>query len=189
MTIGKLERVSLREIWKSEKHFTRWLEKNIELLNETLDLSLSPVEREKSAGTFAVDLLAEDNDGNAVIIENQIEKTNHDHLGNVLTYLTSLEAKTAIWIRSDPRPEHVKAMTWLNEATTSDVSFYPVKIEGIRIGESPAAPLLSVICAPSEETKEIGKRKKEFAERHQRRLEFWGRLLAKSRERTQLHAN
>jgi len=190
MKIGRLERVSLREIWKNEaKDFTRWLEENIEVLNDSLDLSLSVIEREKSAGTFAVDLLAEDDDGNRVIIECQLEKTDHDHLGKVLTYLTNLDAKTAIWICSDPRPEHVKSITWLNEVTPADVSFYLVKVEVVCIGESLPAPLFSVICAPSEETKELGEKKKEFAERHKKRLEFWAQLLAKSKERTKLHAN
>jgi len=190
MEVGKLERIPLREIWKDEaRDFTPWLEENIEVLNEALDLSLSPVERERSAGTFSVDLLAEDNDGSMVIIECQLERTDHDHLGKILTYLTSLEAKTAIWICSYPRPEHIKAITWLNEATPSDISFYLVKVEGIRIGESPPAPLFSVICAPSEASKEIGEKKKEFAERHKKRLEFWSELLSKSKERTRLHAN
>lgn len=188
MAIGKLEKVSLREIWKSERHFTRWLEENIEILNDRLDLSLSVVEREKRAGTFAADLLAEDSDGRAVIIENQLEKTNHDHLGKVLTYLTSLDAKTAIWISGDPRPEHTKAVNWLNEATPRDVSFYLVKVEGVRIEGSPPAPLFSVICAP-EGTKDIGGTKEEFAERHLKRREFWKQLLEKSRQRTKLHAN
>lgn len=190
MKIGKLEKVSLREIWRNEaKDFTSWLEDNLEILADSLDLSLRIIEREGRVGTFAVDLLAEDNEGNKAIVECQLEKTDHDHLGKVLTYLTNLEAKTAIWICSDPRPEHVKSITWLNEVTPADVSFYLVKVEGVRIGESSPAPLFSVICAPSEETKEIGKEREEFAERHRKRLEFWNQLLAKSKERTKLHAN
>ncbi len=189
MRIGKLEKVTLREIWRNEDDFTRWIEENMEILNESLNLSLSPVEREKSAGSFAVDLLAEDSDGNKVIIECQLERSDHDHLGKVLTYLTSLEAKTAIWICSNPRPEHVKAVTWLNEVTPADVSFYLVKVEGVRIGDSPPAPLFSVICAPSEEAKEMGKARGEFAETHKKRMEFWRQLLEKSKIRTKLHAN
>lgn len=190
MRIGKLEKVSLREIWKDEaREFLPWLEENIEYLNDALDISLSVIEREKSVGTFAADILAEDRDGNKVIIECQLEKTDHDHLGKVLTYLTNLEAKTAIWICSNPRPEHVKAVTWLNEVTPADVSFYLVKIEAVRIGESPPAPLFSVICAPSVEAKEIGEEKKKFAETHKKRLEFWKRLLEKAKKKTELHAN
>jgi RecB family endonuclease NucS len=95
--IGKLERVPLREAWKNEAtDFTRWLRENIDVLNEVLDLNLVNPEREQEAGDFAVDLVAEDGAGNTVIIENQLEPSNHDHLGKVLTYLTALEAKGAV---------------------------------------------------------------------------------------------
>jgi RecB family endonuclease NucS len=95
--VGKLKRVRLREVWKNEaKDFTCWLQDNIDVLNEVLDISLSSPEREQDAGNFSVDLVAEDQSGNPVIIENQLEKSNHDHLGKVITYLTAIEAKTAI---------------------------------------------------------------------------------------------
>ena len=98
MSIGKLESSQLRELWKhEERDFSAWLENNIETLSEVLEVSLSTVQRGKSAGSFQVDLVAEDGDGNLVIIENQLEQTDHDHLGKVLTYLTNIEAKTAIW--------------------------------------------------------------------------------------------
>ncbi len=125
MSIGKLESVPLRELWKHEERgFSAWLESNTETLSEVLGISLSPVQREETAGSFQVDLVAEDNDGNLAIIENQLEPTNHDHLGKVLTYLTNLEAKTAIWITSEPRPEHIRAVAWLNEATPADIANY-----------------------------------------------------------------
>lgn len=187
--IGKLVNVPLREIWKNEaRDFTCWLEENIEILGDRLNLSLSNPEREKSAGPFAVDLVAEDKSGNKVIIECQLEKTDHDHLGKILTYLTSLEAKTAIWICSSPRPEHITAVTWLNEVAP-DASFYLVRVEGMRIGESPPAPLFHIICGPSQEAREIGEEKKEYAERHRKRQEFWTQLLEKSRLKTKLHIN
>ena len=97
--IGKLERLPLREVWKHEaQDFTTWLEENIEILNESLDLSLSGAEREKRAGTLNVDLIAEDDAGNPVVIENQLEKSNHDHLGKLITYMSVIGSKTAIWI-------------------------------------------------------------------------------------------
>ena len=109
--IGKIERVPLRDVWKHEAyHFTQWLEDNIDVLNDVLDLTLSNPEREQSTGSFNVDLLAENEAGNPVIIENQLEKSNHDHLGKVLTYLVAFSAKTAIWIVSNPRPEHEKVI-------------------------------------------------------------------------------
>src|SRR4051812_22540760 len=97
--IGRLKRVPLREVWKHEAYdFTQWLQENIDVLNEALQLNLANVERESTAGSFSVDLVAEDEGGHKVIIENQLEKSNHDHLGKVITYFTALEASAAIWI-------------------------------------------------------------------------------------------
>ncbi len=188
MTIGKIKRIPLREVWKHEAFdFTAWLVENIDVLNEELDLTLVTVEREQKAGCFSVDLVAEDNDGNTVVIENQLEKSNHDHLGKIITYLTNLDAKSAIWIVSDPRPEHVKAIAWLNES--SSASFYLFKMEAVQISDSPPAPLLTLIVGPSEEAKELGETKKEWAEREKLRYRFFEQLLARAKERTSLHAH
>jgi hypothetical protein len=186
--IGKLQRVPLREVWKHEAlDFTRWLEENIDVLSDNLGLALLNVERERSAGTFSVDLVAEDEAGNAVIIENQLEKSDHDHLGKLITYLTVIGAKTAVWIVSEPRPEHINAITWLNEASAA--SFYLLKVEAVRIGDSPPAPLLTKIVGPSEEAREAGSVKKEMAERHVWRHDFWRALLDAAKGKTKLHAN
>src|SRR5256714_14477763 len=115
--IGKIQRVLLRDVWKHEAHnFTRWLQENLDVLGDALGIPLANAEREQSAGDFSVDLIAEDSAGNAVIIENQLEKSDHDHLGKLITYLAVSEAKTAIWIVAHPRPEHVSAVSWLNES-------------------------------------------------------------------------
>lgn len=108
--IGKIERVPLREIWKHEAYdFTTWLSENISIIDEAIGISLSNPESEQSAGSFSIDIVAEDESGNPVIIENQLEKTNHDHLGKLITYLTAIEAKMPIWIAAEPRPEHRRA--------------------------------------------------------------------------------
>jgi len=186
--IGKIKRVPLREVWKHEAiDFTKWLEENLDVLDERLDVKLSNVEREKDAGDFYVDLVAEDDNGNPVIIENQLEKSNHDHLGKLITYLTLMGAKTAIWIVSDARPEHIAAVSWLNESAAA--SFYLLKVEAIQIGESPPAPLLTLIVGPSEEGRIIGGKKKEIAERYAIRYRFWTGLLDVARTKTKLHAN
>lgn len=186
--IGKLERVPLREVWKHEAYdFTQWIQDNIDVLNDVLDLDLSAAERERSTGSFSVDLVAEDGAGNPVIIENQLEKSDHDHLGKVITYLVGVGAKTAIWIVADPRPEHVSAITWLNESSAA--SFYLLKVEAVKIGESPPAPLLTLIVGPSEEGRVVGKTKKEIAERHIIRQRFWSELLQYAKTKTNLHAN
>jgi len=186
--IGKIQRVPLREVWKNEAtDFTTWLQVNIEVISEAVDIELGSVEREQSAGAFSVDLVAEDTSGNVVVIENQLEKSNHDHLGKLITYLVAMEARSAIWIVSEPRPEHVAAITWLNEA--SSANFYLLKLEAIQIGTSSPAPLLTLIVGPSEEGKEVGRTKKNIAERYLIRQRFWGQLLERSKQKTQLHAS
>ncbi|OPY13846.1 MAG: hypothetical protein A4E69_01464 [Syntrophus sp. PtaB.Bin138] len=109
--IGKLEVVSVRKAFPHEAlHFTKWLEAHIDALSKRLNISLSVEQREQSAGDFSIDLLCEDGDGKPVIIENQLEKTNHDHLGKLLTYLVNRSASTAIWITTEPRQEHQKVI-------------------------------------------------------------------------------
>ena len=187
-TIGKIRRVELREVWRHEaKDFTTWLQDNIEILNDILDVTLSSAEREQSAGAFSIDLVAEDDGGSLVVIENQLEKSNHDHLGKVITYLTSLGAKIAVWIVADARPEHINAINWLNESSSAD--FYLIKLEAIKIGESPAAPLFTLIVGPSIEAKQLGKTKKNLGERGKLRREFWTGLLEYSKTQTKLHSN
>lgn len=186
--IAKIERVPLRDVWRHEaSDLTPWLQDNIDVLSDTLDLKLSNPEREESAGSFNVDIVAEDDAGNPVIIENQLEKSDHGHLGQLITYLVAIGAKTAIWIVSDPRPEHISSISWLNES--SSANFYLLKIEAIKIGDSPPAPLLTVIVGPSEEGKEVGKVKKEIAERYQIREKFWSALLEIAKSKSKLHAN
>ena len=186
--VGKIERVPLREICKHEAYdFTSWLQDNIDTLNDALGLSLSNPEREQSAGSFNVDLVAEDENGNSIIIENQLEKSDHNHLGKLITYLIAIGAKTAIWIVADPRPEHVGVISWLNES--SSANFYLFKVEGIKIGDSDPAPLLTLIVGPSEESREVGEKKKEMAERYSIRYKFWTELLERAKEVTKLHAN
>ena len=183
--IGRIEKVPLREIWKHEAlDFTKWLQDNLDVLSDCLGFSLNNAEREKSAGTFNVDLVAEDDAGNPVIIENQLEKSNHDHLGKIITYLTAIEAKIAVWIVAEPRPEHVAAISWLNDS--SSARFFLLKVEGVRIGASDPAPLLTLIVGPGEESTNIGETKKDIAERYSIRFRFWRELLEKAKTKTKL---
>jgi len=186
--IGKIKRVPLRKVWKHEAYdLNQWLQDNIDVVNDVLDLNLSNPEREESAGSFNIDIVAEDEAGNPVIIENQLEKSNHDHLGKIITYLVAMGAKTAIWIVSNPRPEHTAAITWLNESSAAN--FYLLKIEAIKIGDSQPAPLLTAIVEPSQEGKEVGRAKQEMAERYIIREKFWTQLLNYEKQKTKLHAN
>lgn len=175
--IAKLERVQLRKVWLHEAYdFTQWLEQNIEVLNDAIGLDLVNAERErKTESAFSVDLVAEKASGGTVIIENQLERSDHDHLGKLITYLTAMQAETAVWIVSDPRPEHVAAVAWLNESTSA--SFYLLKLEAVRIAGSPPAPLLTLIVGPSDEVKSVGQAKRDLSIREQARRRWWSALL------------
>lgn len=187
--VGRMVRVSLGDVWKKEaKDFTCWLFENLEVLGEELDLKLTADEKEKSVGSFSADIIAEDSSGHKVLIENQLEKTDHGHLGQILTYISNLDAKTVIWVSSEPRPEHVNAIEWLNE-TGSGVKFYLVQVEAYRIGNSEPAAKFTIVTGPSEKTEIVGGEKKEEAERHRLRYEFWKSFLEKSKQKTTLHAN
>jgi len=188
MSIGKIQRLRLRDVWKHEAlDFTTWLEENVDVINDALDLNLISLDREQSAGKFSVDLVGEDSSGRMVVIENQLDRSDHDHLGKLITYLTTLEAHKAVWIVGDPRPEHVKAISWLNES--SSAQFFLVKVEAIKIGDSPGAPLLTLITGPSDEAVKVGNVKKEVAERYIIREKFWKQLLERAKKKTKLHAN
>jgi hypothetical protein len=191
MAISRLTKVPLRELWKHEAHgFTFWLAENLDYLNEALDLELSLVEREASGDmTFSADILAEDASGNYYIIENQLEKTDHDHLGKIITYMSNLEGKSAIWITSEPRPEHEKAVHWLNEILPADSVIYLAKLEAYRIDNSASAPLFTVIAGPTSIGKQVGEEKKELAERHIQRMEFWKEIVEKYKKRGSFFAN
>lgn len=178
ITIGKAIKVPVRELWeKEDKDFTVWLEKNIDYLNEILGSKITITKRKKRAGDFKVDLIGEDENGQMVVIENQLEKTDHGHLGQIITYISMVGAKTAIWISSNPRDEHIEAMEWLNESTPQDMSFYLIQLEAIKIGDSIPAPIFTVKAGFTELAKESGNEKRELAEINFTRKTFWTQLL------------
>ena len=182
MPIARLEPVSLRDVWPHEaSDFTVWLGDNLDVLGELLGIELSLVEREVGVGPFWADLLLQDSDGNPVIVENQLERTDHDHLGKLITYMSNLGAKVAVWITSAPCPEHETAVHWLNESLPADTALYLVQLEAFRIGDSDPAPRLSIVAGPSPQAKEIGSQKKELAERQVLRRQFWTELLERGK--------
>ena len=182
--IAKLEPVDVRKLWTHEERgFSVWLAANLETLADQLGLTLQNPVREKEVGRFSLDLQAETNGGVQVIIENQLDATNHDHLGKVLTYLSNLEAKIAIWIAGEVREEHAEAIRWLNEFTPADMAFYLVKLEAFRINGSDPAPLFSVVAGPTEIGRGVGQQKKDLAEREVLRLQFWEQLLERAKRK------
>ena len=109
MKISKIDYVDIREIWAHEAtDFTAWLADNIDYINEKLEITLNVLETEKQIGSFQVDIYCEDEQGNSVIIENQLERTDHGHLGQILTYAVGIDAKSIVWISPEPRLEHIE---------------------------------------------------------------------------------
>lgn len=188
-TIGRIERLQLREVWPHEaQDFTRWLGENLDVLSEELGIELTDAEIEGCAGDFRVDVVARDSANRTVIIENQLERSNHDHLGKLLTYFAMMGADAAIWIVSEARPEHVSAVSWLNENSSAD--FYLVRVEAVRIGDSSPAPLLRRIVGPSPETRAVRDEKREMSETQRLLHEFWSQLLQRASDKgVRLHAS
>lgn len=156
--LGRLQPVSLREVWAHEAlDFTQWLAKpeNLDQLGEALGIELYDAETEVSVGRFFVDILATDDSGRKVVIENQLAATDHDHLGKTITYAAGLGAQVIVWIAETAKEEHQQAVEWLNENTTSDVHIFLVQIEAWRIGESLPAPRFNPIAKPNDWAKDV----------------------------------
>ena len=120
MNLGRLKRIDdLREVWKTEaQDFTPWLakEENLTLLGETLNLELELEAVEKDVGPFRADILCRDiDDDSLVLVENQVERTDHRHLGQILTYAAGLNTVTIVWVAKSFTDEHRAALDWLNE--------------------------------------------------------------------------
>lgn len=179
LSLGRLEVVDLRSVWKDEaRDFTPWLgqEPHLALLGESIALELELSEQEAPVGDFAADLLCKNiADDTWVLIENQIERTDHRHLGQILTYAAGLDAKTIVWIAARFTEEHRAALDWLNEHTSDDVSFFGLEVEVWRIGESPPAPKFNVVCKPNDWSRNVKYTATavEMTDTKRRQLEFW----------------
>lgn len=183
--LSKLQRVPLREAWKHEaSDFTPWLAEteNLNALAESLGLDdLELVATEHWVGEFKLDILCTDG-ADQVIIENQLEKTNHSHLGQILTYAAGIGAKKVIWVAESFRPEHVAALEFLNQNTTDDLNFFGVEVELWRIDDSPLAPKFEVAVKPNEWAKvgrEQAKAAAQASPMKQQQLKLWQELVKK----------
>lgn len=187
MKLAKLERVDVREVWKHEsKDFTSWLAKgeNLQILGDAIGLELEPLEQEARVGRFSADILAKDvSTGGVVVIENQLEESNHDHLGKCITYASGKDASVVIWIVKKANEEHRKAIEWLNERTDDRLTFFLLEIEALRIGDSDVAPNFRVIESPNEWAREakLGKGTSAINQFYQR---FWTEFTVYAQTRT-----
>lgn len=177
--IGRLIEVDVRELWKHEQYdFSNWLSKesNLEYLNEILGLTLTDVDKEVYVGPYRCDLVAKDEtSGITVIVENQLEGTNHDHLGKIITYASGLGAKVMVWIVKEAKEEHRAAIEWLNNNTNNDINFFLIEIHAYKIGNSDPAPKFEVVEKPNDFVKR-SKAKSEDSDLNKsqgERLFFW----------------
>lgn len=181
MELGRLVPVPPREVWSSEaQDFTPWLLVNSERLGEALGIDLELSAAEHPVGGFSLDLIGRDlSNDTVVIVENQLEATDHSHLGQVLTYAAGTSASTIVWLATFFREEHRQALDWLNQRTADDVHFFGVQVSVVKIGDSAGAPLFQVVAKPNDWQKRLrtATRANTVSPRGERYREFWSRYL------------
>ncbi|MCX6745324.1 MAG: DUF4268 domain-containing protein [Candidatus Parcubacteria bacterium] len=180
--LSKLNKVDLRDVWGHEAiDFTNWLaeQQNLDLLSEAIGIEVKLIQTEANVGRFNVDILAEEQGtGRKIIIENQLEDTNHDHLGKIITYASGYDAEVIVWIVRDYKEEHQKAVDWLNEHTDENISFFLIKVELWQIENSNPAPKFEVVVSPNEWAKAIKTSavSGELTDTKLQQLEFWNKF-------------
>jgi hypothetical protein len=184
---GVLKRVDLREVWSKEaSEFTPWLAENLAELGEALGMELEMQSREAAVGGFSCDLLARDlGSSRLVVIENQLSPTDHDHLGKLITYASGLDAGVVVWIAPEIRDEHRQALDWLNQRTDTNVDFFGVVVEVLRIDDSRPAFSLRPVAFPNQWRKEnvAGAGGGKPSERAEAYRSFFQELIDELRER------
>lgn len=178
-SLGRLKKVDLREVFSSEaSDFTPWLaqEENLKLLGETIGIDLELEAQEKDVGPFRADILCKDTATEKwVLIENQLERTDHTHLGQLLTYAAGLDVVTIVWVADHFSEEHRATLDWLNERTDEKINFFGLEVELWRIGDSPIAPKFNVVSQPNEWTRTVQSAagRGELSQKRQTQLQFW----------------
>ena len=179
---AKLSDAPPRDAWPNEaRDFTPWLSKNIDYLSEAIGIELEATEIEVAVDSFSADIIAKAvGTEDRVLIENQLEGSDHRHLGQILTYLAGLDAKCVVWIARHFQEAHRSAIRWLNENTGEGFAFFAVRVRVVRIGDSPFAPVFEVVEKPNAWEQALGGRANEAeAELTRVRQRFWDSYLAK----------
>ena len=183
MNLGKIHPVNPREVWNAEdRHFTPWLAKNIELLADALKIKIDPDPRtEVQIGSFKADIIAKrEGSESQILVENQLEETDHSHLGQLITYASGMDIETVVWIAPRFREEHRAAIDWLNSISESRVNFFGLQLESLRVDESAPAPRLNVVCRPNDWARHVREiTESDEPERHARRRAYWASFLGK----------
>jgi hypothetical protein len=178
--LGRLEQVPVREAWPDEaRDFTPWLLANADRLSEALNMDLDLKKAEHPVGDFSLDLIGEDAvTGQRVIIENQLERSDHRHLGQLLTYAGGTEPAVVIWLAQSFREEHISALHWLNASTSSGIGFFAVQVDVFRIGNSVLAPQFTLVVQPNEWQRTLRQRSEaEIAPRRLLYQEYWQTVI------------
>lgn len=191
--LGKLEKIEdLRSIWKHEaKDFTPWLaeEENLSILSEAIGIDIVLEEQESTVGEFSVDIFAtEESTGRRIIIENQLEDTNHDHLGKIITYASGKDAEVIIWIVKRARDEHKQAIEWLNNHTDDKCAFFLIEIELWRIGNSEPAVKFNIVERPNDWAKSM-KKSSSLTQGGALKLNFWQQFVEYNQSNNGVYAN
>ena len=180
LEIGTIETVTIRDVWpKEDANFTPWLRSHIGELDKLLGLGLTNARSEVGAGDFNIDIVAETNFGD-IVIENQFGRSDHRHLGQLVTYLSHREVQRAIWIVEEGRPEHVKAVEVLNERGIGQI--WMLTVRAIKIGSSAPAPLFTIVAEPSEIERLDDKARQELTPTQIKRRDFMAALFAQARD-------
>lgn len=181
--LGLIEQVDLKEIWVDEpKGFTPWLGDNISELGKALQMELDLEAQEVPIGAFSLDLLARDGSDRKVAIENQLERTDHDHLGKLLTYAAGLDVSVIIWVTKEFREEHRQALDWLNQRSDENTEYFGIQVEVWKIGDSVPAPHFNLIVTPNEWQREIKNQPREMTDKQRMYQDFFDSLLQALRE-------
>jgi len=177
--LGRLTKVDLRSVWENEaSQFTPWLarEDNLRLLGETVGIELELEAEEKDVGPFRADILCRDSaTGDWILIENQLARTDHTHLGQLITYAAGLRAVTVVWIADRFTEEHRAALDWLNEMTDAEINFFGLEVELWRIGDSAVAPKFNAVSKPNDWSRSVSEAasRGELTEREAIQEAFW----------------
>jgi len=181
INLSKIEKVDLREVFSNERQFSTWLKKNVKELSDLIEIDIGDLKREDRVGNFSADLVGTElNSEDQIIIENQFGKSNHDHLGKIITYASGKNAKYVIWIAEKMGEEHQKALEWLNENSSEDISFFGIEIRTIRISNSDPAMDFKLIISPNTWGREVRRRTQSQMtdKRKQSYMKFFTRLVA-----------
>ncbi len=182
MKLGELKKIDLRDVWQHEEYnFSKWLaeERNIELLSNEIGIEFDNIQTEAPSGRYSVDIIAEEEGtGRKIIIENQLEMTDHNHLGKIITYASGYDADIVLWLVKEFREEHKQAVDWLNENTNSKINFFLIRIELWQIDDSPVAPKFNIVSQPNDWAKALKENQKEgrLSDIKMMQLDFWNKF-------------